>query len=392
MLRTLPAALLVWTVLSTESYAQTVTTESSAPLPRQSSTLRIEPKATETRRFKGSWQGDIGVEGADHGKDQGFASYFGARVQFDYRLSPMLNVRATPGAVFYTSRLQQRIETDDYKSTVYVDDSFLQFTPIKEFELRAGALSQRFLDMPLLVSRGRAFPGLMQLGHFDFGSDVHLDIVAQQVVPTSRSLNTERNTREALPMFQTQSAHLNVKPVPDVTLGFWGGHYQWTNLPNKVAADSQLLGNTRTGELWAATKFAYGFDGYFGGARGCFCPPVGLGGEVSLMRFTNTSAPAGRRNGQMFEVSPMWRARDWDLRLTGALFFNERDTTPATYNPARYGNNNRNGYSAEVKLHLKSYGFSVVGQYVDAGTINRDPNQQRLTSMLLGVETDYEAF
>ena len=94
----------------------------------------------------------------------------------------------------------------------------------------------------------------------------------------------------------------------------------------------------------------------------------------------------------MVEVSPLWRSKFWDLRVTGGLFFNERDSTPGYYTPSRFGNTNRVGQTAEIKLHLKKYKFSIVGQYINAGVINEDPYQQRLTSMLLGLETDYEVF
>ena len=72
------------------------------------------------------------------------------------------------------------------------------------------------------------------------------------------------------------------------------------------------------------------------------------------------------------------RAVIWLLKLTYSYFFNESDTTPGYYNPARYGNNNRIGQSFEARFAFKKYQFAIVGQYVDAGTINFDLNQQRL--------------
>jgi hypothetical protein len=393
MIRASAIWLLIWTICPALSYAQTFSTELSSPLPTNKSTLRVKESDPDTTpRFHGEWEGETGGEGMDQGKDQGFAAHFGGRIKIDYRLSNMFHFQGTPYASFYSGRLQQRIENDDYESRLGLDDGYLQFTPTKWFELRAGALSQRFLDMPLLVSRGRAFPGVMEMGHIDFDHTTHLDLVAQQTVPTSRSLNTDRDEREKLPTFHTESAHLKFTPLEDFNFTAWGGHYQWTGLPEKVAFYSQLLGNTASGEQASNAHFLYGFNGVFGGLRGCWCRSAGPGLEMSLSRFVNLDAPDGRKNGQLFEVSPMWRTKFWDLKVTGGLFFNERDTTPGYYNPSRFGNNNRVGESLEVKLHLRQYKFSIIGQFIDANTINDDPYQQHLTSMLFGLETDYEAF
>ena len=335
----------------------------------------------------------MGLEGSDEGKDESFASHFGARAQFDLNLSPYFAIRATPAGDFYTARLQEKNKSDDYASKVSVDDSYLQFMPVDWVEVRAGALSQRFLDEPLLVSRGLAFPGGMEMFHFDLPSNVKLDLVAQQVIPTSRSLNAERQEREPIPVFQTQSAHLRYQPFEEWNFTLWGGHYSWVNMPSKVAFDSQIIGNQPSAaEDPASAHFQYGFDGYFGGFRGCYCVNDNFSLEIGYTQFANLEAPAVRRNGQMVELSPSYDQKFWNLKLTGSYFFVESDATPALYTQARYGNNNRVGTSVEARLLLKKYGFSILGQYVDANTINYDPNQQRLMTMLFGVETNYAPF
>lgn len=372
-----------------QTAAQTMSTEMSSPLPEEKTTLRVGIPGP--KKFVGTWQAEMGLEGSDQGKDEGFASHFGARTQMDFNLAPMFSIRATPAADFYSARLQQRNESDDYQSGISVDDSYLQFMPGEWGELRAGALSQRFLDQPLLVSRGRAFPGVMLALHGDWNRS-KIDVIAQTVVPTSRSLNTERTDREPIPEFQTQSVHFAMPEGDTWNFSAWGGHYSWSGLPSKVAFASQIVGNQPSTPQPATAFFQYGFDGAFGGLRGCYCVSGGWSGEMALTSFKNFKAPTERSLAEMIELSPSLDRKFWNLKFTLAYFFNESDTTPAYYNPARYGNNNRVGESFEARFNFKRYQFSLVAQYVNAGTINSNLNQQRLTSMLLGVETEYVSF
>ena len=374
------------------SEAQTLSTDLSSPLPEEKSTLRVGSPDDFQKRFQGSWAAEMGFEGSDQGKDEGFASHLGFRAATDMKLSPMLAMRAVPAADFYSARLQKRNLSDDYQSQLSVDDFYLQFTPFRWLEMRAGALSQRFLDLPLLVSRERAFPGGMFAFHVDVADWAKLDVVAETVVPTSRSLNWERSEREPIPLFQTLSVHLALQAAQPWNFTMWTGHYAWSDLPSKVAFDSQIIGNEPSTGVPATAHFQYGFDGLFGGLRACYCASAPWSVELGLMAFHNLNAPVERSNAGMVELSPTMDRKFWNLKFTYAYFFNESDTTPAYYNPARYGNNNRVGQSFEAKFTLKKYQFAILAQYVDSNTINFDLNQQRLTSMLVGVETDYVAF
>src|SRR6185437_3774338 len=124
-LGTILCAGLLW---ATPALAQIMSTEMSPPLPENSSTLRVgQPEYDAQKRFSGKWEAEMGLEGRDQGVDQGFASHFGARSQLDFKLTPMLAIRATPAADYYTSRMQTRFENDDYSSQLSVDDSYLQF-------------------------------------------------------------------------------------------------------------------------------------------------------------------------------------------------------------------------------------------------------------------------
>ncbi len=356
-------------------------------------TIRADAPSPYARRFEGRWKGQLGFEGSEQGKDEGFASNIGVDSTLQLRLMPSLQVRATPVAKFLSSRLQAKNPSDDFVSNqIYVDDFYLQYSPADVVEVRAGAIGQEFLDSPLLVDKHRAFPGGFEAFHFSFSENSRLSLIAQQLVPTSRSLNIERDSREPLPVFQTQTVHFEMQPTEDWSIGVFGGHYSWRNLPSKTAFYSQQIGNAPTSELPTNAKFRWGFDGFVGGAKTSYKFERDYGLELAFGRIINTAAPSDRRNAQTITVTPSYDQKFWKLELAYMYYFNESDTTPALYNPARLGNNNREGQAAQLKLNLKKYNFSIVGSYVQAEIINFDPNQQRLTYFGLGVETDYATF
>jgi hypothetical protein len=363
----------------------------SAPSQSQLLKLRLE-EAREIGKFYGDWQIEMHGESTSEGKDEGFASHLSADTNLSYRLAPWLSFRGSPYVDLYSARLQQRYEDEDYESRVGLHDSFVQIMPDPHFELRLGALGQGVLETPLMIGRNRNFPGAMEIGHLNINDKVEIDGILQQSIPTSHSLNIERDQREQLPTFQTQSLHLRAKPNDETELFAWAGHFRWKNLPAKVAAISQTLGNRPTGDDPASAKFGYGFDGYFGGLSACYCVHNSFGVAAGIERFANNLAPTERRNGQGLWLGPKYEEKFWSLKMTYTKFFVESDATPAYYNPARYGHNNRDGDSLEFKLNLKKYKFSIVGEYTSAAIILQDFNQQHLTTMFLGVETDYASF
>jgi hypothetical protein len=357
-------------------------------------TLRIGSPESLTKHYQGWWQVQTEMETRDENMDQEVGSVIKANVNFNIKLSPMFAIRLAPSGVFRSRRLQQRIENDDNDSNLNAGDSFFQFVPIHFFELRVGSLAQAFLSNNELVSEGKAFPGLMEMGHIDFDRETHLDIVAEQVVPTSSSLNTDRESREPLPIFQTQMLNFRFEPKDGLGFKANAGHYSWNQLPSKVAYESQLLGNEpgSTGcDLEACSKFNYNFDGFFGGGMLNWSGP-GWGINGAFTRVLNTAAPTGRRNAQDIRLEPYLDKKFYRTSLAADYFFSESDVTPALYTSGRFGNTNREGYAITAKVRFKKYGFSLYGQYVAADPLLEASNQFHLTTAILGVETDYASF
>ena len=356
------------------------------------SSMRIGTPSSLNKRYQGWWQVQTSLLTRDEGTDQAFASVVTAQTNFDVKLAPMLAMRLSPGATFFSSQFQQRIDNDDYESQFYIGDSFLQIVPVSFLEFRVGSLSQQFIGNNQLVAENRAFPGLMEIGHVDFDSETHLDITAEQVVPTSRSLDVDREGKEPMPFFHTQSASFRFEPQE----GFGGklnaGHFTWLSLPSKVAYDSELLGNQPTCQSEACSFFNYSFEGFFAGGAVTWSKSQLFGITAGINHVSNTDAPYGRGNAEDWRLEPFIDRKFYRAALAIDYFFSETDVTPARYTSARFGNNNREGMAFTAKIHFKKYDFSVYGQYVSANPIVSDSNQFHLTSAILGVETDYASF
>lgn len=356
------------------------------------SAMRIGSPDALSKRLQGWWQVQTGMETRDEGLDQAFATVVSAQTNFDVKLAPMLAMRLSPGATFFTSRFQQHINNDDYESQFYIGDSFVQFAPMQTLEFRAGSLSQQFIGNNQLVSQSRAFPGIMEMVHFDLDSETHLDLSAEQVVPTSRSLNVDRDGKEPMPYFHTQMASLRYEPMQGLGFKVNAGHYSWLSLPSKVAYDSELLGNKPTCGDEACSTFNYSFDGFFGAGSVTWSEPNLFGVTAGINLVRNMDAPTGHRDAQDLRLEPFLDRKFYRAQLALDYFFSETDVTPARYTSARFGNNNREGYAITGKVRFKKYNFSVYGQYVSADPIVNDLNQFHLTTAILGVETDYASF
>ena len=368
------------------------TTTGNVSAPNQSM-LRIGSPDALSRKFQGWWQVQTEGQSRDEGMDQGFAFVARFNTNLDIKLNEILALRLSPGGSFYSARLQQHIESDEYQSDVSLGDSFIQFVPVKWFEIRGGSLSQAFLGANQVVSQGKAFPGAMEMGHIDFDQDTHLDISLEQVVPTSTSLNTDRQGREAVPWFYTQSANFRFEPKEGIGFNIMGGHYTWNSLPSKIAYQSQMLGNKPNGcGAEACSTFAYAFDGVFAGGSVTWQQAKLFGITAGINHTKNLKAPSAHSDANDIRIEPFIDRKFIRASLALDLFYSETDVTPAAYTAYRFGNTNRQGYAVTAKTRFKKSGFSVYGQYVSADPVVASDNQFHMTTAILGVETDYGSF
>jgi hypothetical protein len=222
---------------------------------------------------------------------------------------------------------------------------------------------------------------------------VKAQLIAEQTVPTSYSLNTERKDKELLPTFNTQSVHLSGKFLTAYEWKAFAGHFNWSNMPSTVAVQSQRLGNSTNDSIGPGMAFKSRFDGYFAGGELCTCNQQGtLGFVLEYQRVLNTVAVRGFGNAQTFGLGPHFVFGERVLDVRYRRFFSERDSTVSYYMTSFLGNTNRVGDEVEAKFDFRDYGFALVGKWANALTIRDSKFQETITSFELGVETHYAPF
>jgi hypothetical protein len=363
---------------------------------QEASELRIKPEKgedlNEPHKITASWNMEMGGKDFDEGKDQGAAAYLYFDTKFNWEMTPWLRARANPEVDIYSRRVQERFDSDDYADGIALAEAYLSLHTVGDLaEFRGGAINQGFLNDDMLVYDRRSFPGFQQLLNFEF--EHHKIILsAQQVVPTSYSLNDEREDREPLPVFNTQSIEFSGRELQLLDWRLNLGHYSWTNLPNKIAYQSSLTGNSVLGDA-PDNAFRYQFDGYFGGLEVCACmqdSPLQVVAE--FQRIANKRAASGFGDAQMVGIGPRYHLGEYELSLRYRHYFIERDATVSAYNRSFLGNSNRVGDNVRVGVEFLRRHFAIFGEYDNALTIRQDPNQFTFTAFRLGVETNYAPF
>ncbi len=351
------------------------------------------PDAKKERKWDGEWAFKIAGINKEEGKDEASAAALYLDLNFNYAYTEWFKARVSPRMNFFSGRSQERFDDDTLESRIWLSDAYVAFEPSEYFELRAGALNQRYQGSSMLISGLRSFPGIQEIIKWE-KSDLKARLVLQQAVPTSNSLNTERVNEEKMPSFNTQTLAIEGKNFGLLNWKVRGGLFSWGNIPAKVVFESRRLGNEGTGDLPANNVFLYDHRGWIFSGDACLC----FNDKFSLMlefeRIQNTAAPDYAADAQLWGAGPRVDFGSLILDLRYRNYFIESGATVAAYNKSRYGNTNRVGHNVEASLEFKNHGFALVAEAYLAKRIflNADQTQRDLTFFLIGVETAYADF
>lgn len=354
-------------------------------------TSTLTEALASTRRWDGEFHFVLGAATLEEGKDQGGAAVFLADAKFQYRYSTWLRARINPRISMFSARLQERYDDDAFEGRLWLADAFIATDIGEHFEFRAGALNQKYHGSSAFISSLRSFPGIQEIAKAKLGS-VNASLIFQQAVPTSHSLNTEREREEELPTFITETLALSGKSFGLIEWEFAGGYFKWNDLPAKVSAESRLIGNVGTGELTPNSKFSYGHEGWYAGGEACLFCENKIGLVLEFTRFQNTTAPGDSADAQIAGIGPHLMFRDFTVDFRYRRYFIESDATIAYYNKSRLGNTNRIGDNFEAHVRFPKEQFGVFAEVYNSQPINYDLNQRDLNVFVIGVETDYVKF
>lgn len=351
------------------------------------STLETYHYQSESAHFsQRTWSFETGFLGRREGKNDGFGSYLQAGAQLEMPFTSWMKIEAAPYIIQYSSRVQQQFDDDTYEGRFGLDYGHITLLPLEGLVVKAGAISQKHLDNKQMISSFRSFPGALieyRYGATEWSTGVR----GQYVIPTSSSLNTERQDREALPTFGTQALFLDYNS-PFFLISAQAGRYAWSDLPAKVAIDSTRAGNLPANEsLDPEVRFRHQFAGWFGGINGLYSFDNGYGLGVSFKRFHNEEAESRYADSQYISIYGSKLFANHEFELEVGNYFSEADATVAKYASSGFGNTNRRGNFVSAQLDFKRYKFLVKAEYALIDEINQVSWQADMTSFKVTVES-----
>ena len=241
-----------------------------------------------------------------------------------------------------------------------------------------------------MFNRGRAFAGLKEGLVYSQGN-FKASLLAEQTIPSSTSLNTERSEEEEMPSFNAQTLQLELNE--EKFKGTFGATlFQFENLPSKVAFESSIKGNSVGGSGIENSYFIYDFNGYAINSAINLELYEGVDFVASIEMIENKNAPSGNSRGQLASAGPVIKLGDNKLTLRYGQFFAEPDVAPAYYMNFMTGGSNRVGQFGRLEMEFSKFNFKIVTQLANIEPINARVHQDSLTNFIVRLETLYVSF
>lgn len=336
-------------------------------------------------RFHGKWNIEAGGETFSEGVDQGTLVGFVFRSRVQYRLTDQIDLYVDAKMQMLTRQIQARF-ADSRQTGIFPYEVVARYRPSEKVELKAGALNVGFLDLPLLISKERSFPGAFEKIGFGEGKN-YLRAVAQQSIPTSSSFESMRSEKEETPLFTTESLQAGASLGEVIIVSGQLTHFRYSDLPSVVAFESGKMGNTTTGEFPANSRFLFGFSGWVVGGEFCLCRSPGSGFRIGGYQLENREAEPAFNRSQELVLRGDFEISEFVLSPYLLRFFSESDAVPAFFNSGSRGHNNRRGEGLGMEIFFRPYNFRLVGEYISSDVINPNSLQQRLNSIQVRLET-----
>ncbi|MCB0390677.1 MAG: hypothetical protein KDD58_05280 [Bdellovibrionales bacterium] len=353
-------------------------------------TIKLDEESFLSRsKFQGDWKLEIGAQSFEEDTDDEKLATVALSVRPSYRLLENLTLKADMKFKSESGRVQARFYQEG-ENLMSLSNASLEYYPTSFIMIEGGILNQGFLEQELLFSKSRAFAGVKEALVLN-KQNYKIYLTAQQSLPSSSSLNTERAEKEETPSFTSQT--LQAEFNTDSLKGIVGGSYfQFDNLPSKVAYESIVNGNSVIEQGIANSYFEYNFKGYAFQTRLDWRLQDSLNIVGTLQLIENSEAPAGNSRGQMAWLGPIIQTGQLKWTFNYGQFFAEPDVAPAYYMNLNYGGANRIGKFGRFELEFSDYNFKIIAQYADSDVINLRTHQFQRINYLVRLETLYVSF
>jgi len=319
------------------------------------------------------------------------------RLKLRSNLTRQLSIFGDARVRFRSGRTQRLFGDQESGTNIYLRQGELNFQGWKKrITIGAGVLSQKsMVNNPFLVG-SLGFPGVHQRIKIK-GKTWGVALAAQQVIPTSSTLSTRVQGREQVPSLFTEKLTLDWHPRKGTWIAGRLGWFSFYNLPSIVAHQSQLFGNTFTGQNDNNAFFLFGFNGWSNQFIVDQAITSRLAVQVKGIFLRNIAAEDTLNESRILSGVLAYEGKKWLYFLGGESFFSEPDSSPSYYNSWRRGHNNRIGWGMSAFIESKVHNFRFGFEFFDAKLLNvnqfsesiQQDNQQ---TFLVKLETAYDLF
>lgn len=372
------------------------------------------------KNLKLQWRMGLQSESFNEQSDEATFTQFRLRFRSRLEFSEYFVLKASPFVVLGSGRVQSRFEDTATRDKTGVREASLLFRPTSWFDLEGGILNQGpwkmefFSDEETFVS----YIGVKaKLSHKWEKSDsewLRLTLSAQEAIPGSRSLNTQRSEKEKEAKLQTQGLQATWNR-DQVLVQTHYSHFSFSNLPSVTAFESKRMGNYENPGVETNSSFPYQFAGQGYGASVCyeyyekrmarFYDPksaifserrdLPCSGSISWQRLQNTKAPRALSKGERVSASAsLFVTENIRFQAMYGVYFKEAYVAPGAFSSATLGGTNRVGRVSELRADFLNQGFTARAQWVNADVINQvsNPFQGKLDRWFIGLESQYVWF
>ncbi len=234
-------------------------------------------------------------------------------------------------------------------------ESTITLSPTSFIEIKAGAINQRELSSPLLLTSAAflASKEVMTIGKESYG----IKLFAEQAYAKNKDLtSTLPEAEEGLPKFFAEGAELYLKS--DIfDLSVHGMHWAYDKLGAGIATEGAFRGNTPIGSgAGGFTGFKYKYIGWYAGIRTEFKlindHKIMLNGDYVI----NDEAPDSLNNGYRVEGAFAYNHEKGYLTIGANYHEIKSDATPAYYATFQ---NNKTCYGGYISWNDEKEPFEI---------------------------------
>lgn len=353
---------------------------------QEQTSVRIAPETSRSESWATNWSAALFGRGVSGQNEESRNAGVLALGQAHYKFNPFIEAGLGAWARMESGSTHSLYEINRQHSGFWLDEAFVNVHAAPDYvTLSGGALNQRVFKNPLFVDEV-SFPAARERFGVT-GRRGQVEVLFQQAIPTSTSMSTRTVEKEALPTLVTESLLLGLPLMHRSKLALRATHFTFSGLPAQVALDSFTNGNIVNADVPQRARFVYGFSGFTYGGEVDLDIRAGvrvqMGGDV----LHNSRAPSEYADGVLIfsQVEVLWDST-WKLTPRIEYFRSERQASPAFYNSADYGHNNRQGMSYGLRLANSRQRLAFKAEYTDTYLIEADPLQANAKIFMLSLE------